>query len=94
MHILCLFAHHDLNRRTVAEIQEEVKERGGRHKFLRFLHSRSDKEAIPVWNSKLDRILHVFNVCSARPCLPSPSLITPLPGRSGRKHQRWCCRFG
>ena len=80
-------AHHDHNRRTVAEIHEEVKERSGRRRFLRFLHSRDDKEAIPAWNSKLDRILHVFNVCSARYPLASPPLITPLPDRVGCEHQ-------
>ena len=64
-HISCSSAHHDLDRRTVAEIHEEVKKRSERHSILRFLQSRDDKEAIPAWNSKLDRILHVFNVCSA-----------------------------
>ena len=84
----CSFAHHDLDCRTVAEIHEKVVKRSRRHRFLRFLHSRSDKEAMPMWNSKLDRILHVFNVCSAHSRLASPLLITPLLGRSGCEHQR------
>ena len=71
IHISCSSAHYDLDRRTVAEIHEEVEKRSERNRVFRFLNSRDDKEAIPAWNSKLDRILHVFNVCSARSC-PSP----------------------
>ena len=93
MHAFYSFAHHDLDRRAVAEIHEEVVKRSEHHRFLRFLHSRSDKEAIPGWNSKLDRILHVFNVCSARSRLASPSLITPSPGRSDCEYQHRSCRF-
>ena len=80
IHISCPSAHHDLDRRTVAEIHKKVEKRNGRHWFCRFIHSRSDKEAIPGWKSKLDGILHIFNVCLARSRLVSPSLITPLPG--------------
>ena len=78
-HIFCSSAHHDLDRRTVAEIHREVKKRSERHRIFRFLYSRDDKAAIPGWNSKLDRILHVFNVCSPRSRLASLLLITPLP---------------
>ena len=94
IHAFCSFAHRDVDRRAVAEIHKEVEKLSGRSRFSRFLHSRSDKEAIPGWNSKLDRILRVFNVCSARSRLVSLSLITPFPGRSGREHQRWRCGFG
>ena len=62
-HIFCSPTHHDHDCRTVAEIHEEVKKRSEQHGVFRFLHSRDDKAAIPGWNSKLDRILHVFNVC-------------------------------
>ena len=80
IHALCSFADHDLDRRAVAEIHKEIEKLSGRSGFSRFLHSRSDKEAIPGWNSKLDRILLLFNVCSTRSCLVSPLPITPLPG--------------
>ena len=59
------FAYHGLGRRTVATIQEKVMKRGGRHSISRFFHSRDDKDAIAAWKSDLNRILHVFNVCSA-----------------------------
>ena len=93
IHISSSSTHYGHDCRTVADIQEGVKERSGRHRVLRFLHSRDDKEAIPAWNSKLDRILHVFNVCSARSRLASPSLITPLPDRVGCEHQHERCRY-
>ena len=51
-------------RRTVAEIQEKALKRSGRSRVTRFLHSRDDKDAIAGWKSDLNRILHVFNVCS------------------------------
>ena len=57
-------AHDDPDRRTVAEIQGDVIKRSGRHGVSRFLHSRDDKDAIAGWKSDLNRILHVFNVCS------------------------------
>ena len=41
-------------------------ERSARHGLSRFFHSRDDKDAIAAWESDLNRILHVFNVCSAR----------------------------
>ena len=63
VHICCSFTDHNNDHRTVAEIQKEVKKRGGRNRIIRFLYSGEDKGSIPGWNSKLDRILHVFNVC-------------------------------
>ena len=80
IHAFCSFAHNDLDRRAVAEIHKEVEKLTGRNRFSRFLHSRSDKEAIPGWNSKMDRILLIFNVRSTRSRLVSPLPITPLPG--------------
>ena len=92
--ISCPSAHYyDLDHRTIAEIHKKVKKRGGRHWICRFLHSRDDKDAIPAWNSKLDRILHVFNVCSARSRLASPSLITPLSDRAGCEHPHHRYRY-
>ena len=69
IHISYSSAHHDLDHRTVAEIQEKVVKRSGRHGISRFFHSRDDKEAIAAWKSDLNRVLHVFNVCLAPPCL-------------------------
>ena len=69
IHISCSSAHHDHDRRTIAEIHEEVKKRSGRHRVFRFFHARNDKDTIPAWNSKLGRILQVFNVCSTLFCL-------------------------
>ena len=66
---LMFFRSHDLGRRTVAEIQERVMGRSGRHGVTRFFHSRDDKDAIAAWKLELNRILHVFNVCSGRSCL-------------------------
>ena len=51
-----------LNRRTVAEIQANVIEKGERNLFARLVHARNDKEAIAGWRSDLNRILHIFNV--------------------------------
>ena len=71
-------AHHDLDCRTVAEIQERVMKRSGRHGVSRFLHSRDDKDAIATWKSDLGRILHVFNVCSARSRLILSLITVPI----------------
>ena len=59
-------AYDGPDRRTVAEIQANVIKRSGRHRMSRFLHSGGDKDAIAAWKSELNRILHVFNVCSVR----------------------------
>ena len=72
IHISCSSTHHNLDRRIVAGIREEVEKRSGRHKISRFFRSSDDKDAIVGWNLKLDRILQVFNVCSARTRLASP----------------------
>ena len=55
-------------RRTVADIQRDVTKRSGRHGIFRFFRSRDDKDAIAAWKSVLNRILQVFNVCSAPSC--------------------------
>ena len=86
VYISCSSAHHDLDRRIVAEIHEKVKKRSGRHSVSRFFRSSDDKDAIVGWNAKLGRILHVFNVCSVRSRLASPSLITLLSDAAGCEH--------
>ena len=64
VHIFRSSAHRSWDCRTVAEIQEKVLKRSERHGVSRFLHSRDDKDVITGWKSDLNRILHVFNVCS------------------------------
>ena len=75
----------ELDRRTVAEIQDQVLKRSGRGRVSRFLHSRDDKDVITAWKSDLNRILHVFNVCStcfyfvaANHSILRPSLLSTL----------------
>ena len=53
-----------LDRRTVAEIQERVIEKGERNLLSRLVHANSDKEAVGAWKLDLNSILHVFNVRS------------------------------
>ena len=53
-----------LDRRAVAEIQEKIIEKRGRNLVSRLFHAKDDKEAIGGWKLDLNRILHVFNVCS------------------------------
>ena len=86
VHISCSSAHRDLDRRIVAEIHEKVKKRSGRHSVSRFFRSSDDKDAIVGWNSKLGRILRVFNVCSACSRLASPSLTIPILDPVGCEH--------
>ena len=60
----CSSIYHDLDRRTVADIQQKVMKRSGRHGVSRFFHSRDDKDAIAAWKSDLNWILRVFDVRS------------------------------
>jgi hypothetical protein len=53
-----------LNRRTLAEIQSKVIEKGKRNVVSRLFHVKSDKETIAAWKSDLNKILLVFNVRS------------------------------
>jgi len=58
---------HDLFtvlHRTVAEVQGNIIEKGGRSLSSRLAHTKNDKEVIAAWRSELNRILHVFNVRS------------------------------
>ena len=49
----------------------EVTKQSKRNGASRFISTKADKEQISAWRSKLDRILHVFNVCSATLSLAS-----------------------
>ena len=46
------------------EIQKRITEKTKRGALSRFVHATNDKEMIAAWNSELNRILQVFNVCS------------------------------
>ena len=68
------FPQPAFNRRTVAEIQGYIVEKGGRNLLSRLVHAKNDKEVITVWRSDLNRVLHVFNVRSAGPVRQSLTL--------------------
>ena len=53
-----------LDRRTVAEIQRKIIKQSGNNPVSRLFHAKNDKETIATWRLDLDRIIHVFNVCS------------------------------
>ena len=58
-------AHRVVNRRTVAGIQEKIVKKRGRGLLSRLANAKNDKETITTWKLDLNRILHIFNVCSA-----------------------------
>ena len=58
------FTYHAFNCRTVKQIHGNVTKKGKRNPLSRFFHAKNDKETIGTWKSDLNRILHVFNVCS------------------------------
>ena len=60
-------ANRSVDRRTVAEIERKIVEQGQRNVFSRFFHAKEDKEAMAAWKLDLNRILHIFNVCSINP---------------------------
>ena len=74
-HLSRTSAYDGPDGRTVAEIQGKVIKRSGRHSISRFFHSRDDKDTITAWKSDLNRILIVFNVCSARSRLDRKSVV-------------------
>jgi len=53
-----------LDRRTVAEIQRKVIKQGGNNPVSRLLRAKNDKEMITAWKLDLNKVIHVFNVCS------------------------------
>ena len=67
-------AHHALDRRAVAEIQERVAEKGGRNPLSRLVHAKNDKETIATWKSDLNKILHIFNVSFIISVWPLPTI--------------------
>ena len=69
-------AHRAPDCRTVADVQLEVMDRSERYRITRFLRSWNDKDAISGWRLDLDRVLQVFNVCSA--CLRLVATDSPL----------------
>ena len=52
------------------EIQRHTIKWGKRNVISRHYHTKDDKKAIATWRLDLDRILHVFNVCSVTPARP------------------------
>jgi hypothetical protein len=64
-HISSTAAYCTLNRRTIVEIQRRIIEKGQRNLFSRLAHAKDDKENLASWRLDLNKILHVFNVCSA-----------------------------
>ena len=54
----------------MAEIRKNVIKRGGRNGLSRMFHAKVDKETITTWRLDLNRVLHVFNVCSVSPARP------------------------
>ena len=71
-----LLTDNALNFRTVTNIQTKVLKRSGRNVASRLFHAKNDKESITAWKLDLNRILHVFNVCSV--IFTRASLILPL----------------
>ena len=47
----------------MAEIQKKVIKQSQRGVGSRLLHAKNDKEKIAAWNTDLNRILQIFNVC-------------------------------
>jgi len=64
IHISSTSAYYALDRRTIAEIQQKVTKQNGQQS----LHARDDKDTVMAWKSDLNRLLHIFNVCSVRSC--------------------------
>ena len=56
--------------RTVAEIQGRVIKQSRRNPVSRLFHAKNDKESIASWTSDLNRVLHIFSVCSVTSVWP------------------------
>ena len=63
-YIMCTACLPCPNRRTIAEIQGRIIEKGQRGLFSRVTHAKSDKDTLVSWRSDLSGILQVFNVRS------------------------------
>ena len=82
IYISCSSTYYDLDRRTVAKIQEKVMKQSGRRRIFRFFRSSEDKDAIAAWKSDLNWILRVFDVCSAPSRLAVPNYSIRRPNSS------------
>jgi hypothetical protein len=51
----------------VIGIQKKIVKQGKRNAVSRAFYAKNDKDTIAAWRRDLDRILHVFNVCSDYP---------------------------
>ena len=58
------------NRRTVAGIQKKIVKWGKRNPISQRFRAKEDKELIATWRLDLEKILHIFNVCSVTPARP------------------------
>ena len=61
-----MYTYQAPDRRAVAEIQKNTIKQGKRKGVSRMFHAKNDKETIATWRSDLNRILHIFNVRSAK----------------------------
>ena len=52
------------HRRTVAEIEKDVRKQSQRNSASRLIHAKSDKKKMVAWRRELIRILQIFNVRS------------------------------
>ena len=55
----------------MVEIQRGVVKGGKRNAISRVFHAKNDQGAIAAWRLDLNRILHIFNVCSVTSACPS-----------------------
>ena len=67
-------AYSAFNCRTVAQIQRSAVEPDKRNLISRIFNPKKDKDAIAAWRSELNRIVHVFEVCST--VRSPPTLLT------------------
>ena len=68
----------------------KVTKQNGRNQVSRLFRSRNDKDKIAAWKLELNRILRVFNVCSA--ALVFFSVNRCILDRVSREHPRSGCR--
>jgi len=73
-HALNAPTYHTLDRRTVAEIQKKIIKYGRQALLSRLANAKDDKKTITTWKFDLNKILHVFNVCSV---IAARILLTP-----------------
>ena len=59
--LLLRFAYRGLTHRTVATIQNVVKQ-GKQNVFSRIFHAKRDRSSIATWRQDLTNVLQIFNV--------------------------------